>query len=54
MLDIIFSNFRWYRKFVGGHWFLVAPWPSLSEVDPKWIRGKPLKWERVFDTEVFK
>ena len=46
------SRFRWYRRWRGGSWYLVAPWPMLPYIDPFWCR-QPLSIERVFEVETY-
>ena len=36
--EFLFSGFQWYRKYLGGTWYLVAPWPALLEINPFWSR----------------
>lgn len=52
-IDYVFGRFQGYRKFMGGTWHLCAPWPSMPYIDPAWVRGKVMPWERVFETEVW-
>lgn len=52
-IDYLLGRFQGYRKFTGGTWYLCAPWPSMPYIDPAWVRGKVMPWERVFETEVW-
>lgn len=51
LLDILFSEWKPYRKWRGGVWRQVAPWPAYVEIDPFWTRGAVLSCERVLDVE---
>ncbi len=44
------ESYRWWRRWRGGTWFQVAPWPALPYIDPFWTRYA-LPIERVFARE---
>jgi hypothetical protein len=44
------SSWRWYRRWRGGTWYLVAPWPHLPYIEPFWTR-RPIASERLLDSE---
>jgi len=50
--DIIFGKYQWYRKWCGGIWYNVAPWPHLPYISPFWTQY-PIKSERIFYAEVY-
>lgn len=40
MLDIFFSNYKWYRNIIGGDWYLITF--TVGEQRPTWWqREKP-------------
>ena len=51
MLDIFFSNYKWYRKIIGGDWYLIHF--TIGEQRPTWWqREKPdTKVMKVLDIE---
>lgn len=52
-LDVLFSRFRWYRRFIGGTWTEVWDFPMMQGGFVVWVRGEALAkdWRRVIQTE---
>lgn len=51
LIDLIFSEFKVYRRLRGGKWFKIAPSPAFPSIGEFWLKGSPLPFERASETE---
>jgi hypothetical protein len=47
------SDYKWYRKLLGGHWYYLRPYDNLYSFTHMryWTRRKPLKNEVILKEE---
>jgi len=45
------SRFKFWRRMRGGLWTLIGPSPAMPALGFMWVRGAPLKYERIYDCE---